>query len=171
MRVVKIVFCLHSVIHCNSRDVTPRGIHRRLPELLGIHLAKALISLDRDLLGILAARAENFFFFNVIVCVEYLLVISDLIEWRHREIYVALSRADRHIAVEKVRRRESDVRAVDIGISHDDYFMIAKFCDIELGSYSGAEALDNWLKLIVADYFIDSRLLDIKHLAPEGRIA
>ena len=61
------------------------------------------------------------------------------------------------------------MRAVDVGIGHDDDLVVAQLRDVELGADAGAEALDDGLELVVADDLVDAGLLDVEHLAPEGK--
>ena len=61
------------------------------------------------------------------------------------------------------------MRAVDIGIRHNDYLVVAKLCYIKFVAYSGAEGYDYGHELLVADNSVKSRLFDVEHLAPEGK--
>ena len=74
-----------------------------------------------------------------------------------------------HIAEEEGQQQRSDMRAVDIGIRHDNYLVVAKLCYIKLVAYSGAEGDDNRHELLVADNPVESRLFDVEHLAPKGK--
>ncbi len=59
------------------------------------------------------------------------------------------------------------MRAVDIGICHDDDLMVTELGDVEILSDAGAQARDDRLQFVVADHLIEARLFDIEHLAPE----
>ena len=61
------------------------------------------------------------------------------------------------------------MRAVNIGIGHDDYLVIAQLFDVELIAYAGAQCHDERVELIVAVNFVGSGLFDIEHLAPHGK--
>ncbi len=61
--------------------------------------------------------------------------------------------------------------AVDIGIGHDDDLVVTEFFEIKLVSDACAESCNDGLELIVSVDLIGSRLFDVQHFAPEGRIA
>ena len=60
------------------------------------------------------------------------------------------------------------MRAVHIGIGHDDDLMIAELIDVELIADARAERNDQRIELVVAVDLIDARLLNVEHLAPHG---
>ena len=61
------------------------------------------------------------------------------------------------------------MRTVDIGIGHDDYLMITKLCLIKFISYTCTKCHNYRLKLLICIYFIDTSLLNVKHLTPERK--
>ena len=60
------------------------------------------------------------------------------------------------------------MRAVDIGIGHDDDLVIAELQRVEVLADARAERRDDGLELVVAVDLVGARLLDIQHLAPQG---
>ena len=60
------------------------------------------------------------------------------------------------------------MRAVDIGIGHDDDLVIAELLEVELVADARAERRDDGLELVVAVDLVGARLFDVQHLAPEG---
>ena len=59
------------------------------------------------------------------------------------------------------------MRAVDIGIRHDDDLVIAELIDIEILAKAGAERDDDGLELVVAVNFVGAHLFDVQHFAPQ----
>src|SRR3546814_2133311 len=47
-----------------------------------------------------------------------------------------------HLAIEEGEQQRADVRAVDVGVGHDDDLVIAQFCKVEFVADAGAERLD-----------------------------
>ena len=86
---------------------------------------------------------------------------------RHRGIDIAVFNERAHIAEEERQQQRPDVRAIDIGIRHDDDLVIAELIDIEILAKAGAERDDDGLELVVAVNFVGAHLFDVEHLAPE----
>ena len=59
------------------------------------------------------------------------------------------------------------MRAVDIGICHDDDLVIAQLIDVEILAQSRAERDDDGLELVVAVNLVGAHLFHVEHLAPE----
>ena len=60
------------------------------------------------------------------------------------------------------------MRAVDVGVGHDDDAVVAKLLDIEvLGADAAAERRDHRLDLVAAEHLVEPRLLDVQNLALE----
>ena len=60
----------------------------------------------------------------------------------------------------------SDVRAVDIGVGHEDDLVVAQLLDVEVLVDPGAQRGDQRLDLVVPQHLVDPGLLDIQDLAP-----
>ena len=60
------------------------------------------------------------------------------------------------------------MRAVHVGIGHDDDLVIAELFDVELLADARAERGDDGLELVVAVDLVGARLFHVQHLAPEG---
>jgi len=61
------------------------------------------------------------------------------------------------------------MRTVDIGIGHDDYLVIAELRYVEIFTDPGAQRRDNRFEFVVVDHFIDPRLFDVEHFAPQRK--
>ena len=57
---------------------------------------------------------------------------DDLVERRHRDVDMPLVDQLRHKAVEQRQQQCADVRAVDVGIGHDDDLVVAQLGDVEV---------------------------------------
>ena len=77
----------------------------------------------------------------------------------------------RHETVEKCHQQRADMRAVDIGIGHDDDLVIPQLRDIEIVSVAfgktAAEGVDHRLDLRIRQHLVHRRLLDIQDLAAD----
>ena len=73
-----------------------------------------------------------------------------------------------HVAEEEGQQQRADMRAVNIGIGHDNDLVVSELLDIELVAYPRAERDDERVELVIAVYLIGSRLLNVEHLAPHG---
>ena len=73
----------------------------------------------------------------------------------------------RHLPVEEGEQQRSDVRAVDVRVSHQDDLVITQLADIEVVlADAGAESGDQRLDLAVAA-ILSARLLDVQDFALE----
>ena len=61
-----------------------------------------------------------------------MLAALDLVERRLRDVEVAALDELRHLAVEERQQQRADVRAVDVGVGHDDDAVVAQLADVEV---------------------------------------
>ena len=110
-------------------------VHGGLPELLRVHLTQTFVTLGVK--GLIVAVAchilvdEGLALLLSIAVLRHLL-IGALVEWRRG--YVEVSTLDhlRHEAVEECHNERVDVRAIDVGVGHDDDLVVAKLVDVGL---------------------------------------
>jgi hypothetical protein len=57
---------------------------------------------------------------GVVAGVDRLAALGEAVERRHREIEMALVDQPRHLPVEERDQQRGDMRAVDVGVGHDD---------------------------------------------------
>ena len=57
--------------------------------------------------------------------------------------------------------------AVDVGIGHDEHFVVAQFRDVEIVADAASERQHHGRELVVAVDLVNARLLDVQHLAPQ----
>ena len=96
-----------------------------------------------------------------------MLVLLQLVERRHRQIHMSLADELRHEAVQEGQHQRIDVRAVHIGIRHDNDLVVTQLRDVKILVDAGAEGRDHGLDfLVLVDAFL-SRLLDVQNFAAE----
>ena len=72
-----------------------------------------------------------------------------------------------HKAEKESQKQRADVRAVDVGIGHEDDLAVAELGDVKVLAKARAEGGDHGGQLVVAIDAVEARLLDVEHLAPE----
>src|SRR5262249_56580860 len=73
-----------------------------------------------------------------------------------------------HLPVEERQQQGADVRAVDVGVRHDDDAVIPQLLDGEiLGADPGSERRDHRLDRVAAQHLVEACLLDVQDLAPD----
>ena len=105
---------------------------------------------------------------GIVLDVNLLLAALDFVERRLR--YVDMPALDqlRHLPVEKGQQQGSNVRAVDVGVSHDDDAMITQLVGIEVvPADATAKRGDQRANLGGRQHFIEARFFNIKDLALE----
>src|SRR3546814_4998915 len=74
-----------------------------------------------------------------------------------------------HLAIEEGQEQRADMRAVDVGVGHDDDLVIAQLVDREFVADAGAERLDQRSHLLRRDDAVEARALDVQYLALQRR--
>ena len=136
---------------------------------MGVHFAEALEAGD-IYLGVRIIAAELGGVLIALLVRESKsrrLAARQLKKRRHRGVDIAIFDERAHIAEEERQQQRPDVRAVDIGIRHDDDLVVTELIDVEILAKAGAERDDDGLELIVAVNFVGSHLFDVQHLAPQ----
>ena len=103
---------------------------------------------------------------------RFLLAVRNrLVERRHRHVDMSLADEVRHEAVQEGQQQGVDVRAVDVGIRHQDDLVVAQLRDVEVVAVAlgeaAAEGVDHGLDLCVREDLIHRRLLDVQDLTTE----
>ena len=134
---------LHGVIDVHLQKRAGCRLHGGFPQLLGVHLTEALIALNIELAGVVVLGQGGG---------QRLLVVDVTLDLRAAGILL-LQAEDRrlgdvdvaevdelgHIAVEERQQEAADVRAVDVGIGHDDDAMVAGLLGVEVLADVGAD--------------------------------
>ena len=170
MRMVKV----SSALTASSSSMRLQGalfrVHGGLPQLVGVHLAQALIAVDVHLgVGVVAPQLGG----DPIPLLvgeghPRGLAPGQLVEGGHGGVDVALLDEGPHEAEEEGEQQGTDVGAVHIGIGHDDDLVVAQLARVELVPDAGAQGGDDGLELVVAVDLVGPGLLHVEHLAPQG---
>src|SRR5215831_14855882 len=145
-------------------------IHRRVEELVGVHLAQALVPLDGVALRFTVAVREaldDVFALLLVVGIIRFLALRDTEERWLRDVDVARLDELRHLPEEEREQERADMGAVDVGVRHDDDLVIARLLELELVLDAAADRGDDRANLLVRQHLVDARLLDVDDLAAE----
>src|ERR1700726_4284014 len=124
----------------------PRGrVHRRLPQLLGIHLTETL---HPRRLGVFAQLTERLVALAFGVAPDDLLALEHFEQWRLRHVQIALLDDRGKVAVKEREQKGADVAAVDVGVSHRDHAVVAHLLDVEVVADAGAHRGDQGANLV-----------------------
>src|SRR5918998_918518 len=152
--------------HLEQRPVL--RVHRRLPELDGVHLPETLEAPDvRVAVGVEAPQRLAQLRLGVHVVV--LALVRDLVQRRLREVHVAALEELRHVPVQERQNQRADVAAVLVRVGHDDYLVVADVRYVEVLPDARAYGRDHRLYLDVGENLVHARLLDVQDLAPQGQ--
>src|SRR5258708_6490134 len=72
-----------------------------------------------------------------------------------------------HLPVEEGEQQRADVRAVDVGIRHDDDLVVAQLVGIELVAYPGSERRDERADFLAGQHLVHARALDVEDFAAQ----
>ena len=90
------------------------------------------------------------------------------IERRLRDVDVAALDQFLHVAEEKREQQRADVAAVDVGVGHENDFVVAELAGVEIVfADAGAERGDDGANFFVAEHFVVARLFDVEDFALE----
>ena len=96
------------------------------------------------------------------------LAALDLIERRLGDIDVAALNQFAHLPEEEREQQRADVRAVDVGVRHDDDLVVAQLVRVEVvPPDAGAERRDQRADLLAGQHLVEARPLDVQDLAAQ----
>src|SRR5579862_4970727 len=153
------------VVELNLKEGAGGRVHRRLPQLLRVHLGKPLVALHLEVHPALAELLGHLIPLVVRVGVVPLFARGDEIQRRVREIDLAVADHLRHVPIEERQQQRADVRPVHVGIGHEDHFVVAALVEREFLGNTGADRGDDRADLLVAEHLVFARLLDVQDLA------
>ncbi len=101
--------------------------------------------------------------------VEILLPFADAVERGLRDVEVALLQHLGHLAEEEGEEQGPDVRAVDVGVGHQDDLVVAQLVDLEAAGVvdAAAERGDQGPHLGGAEHAVEAGALHVEDLALE----
>ena len=73
----------------------------------------------------------------------------------------------RHVAVEERQEKGANVRAVNVGVRHDDHAVVAEALRVIVFSEPRAQRCNQCRDLLVGQHAFRARLLDVQDLASE----
>src|SRR6476661_1419439 len=140
-------------------------VHRRLPELVGIHLAETLEALDREVLDVELLDDPIALLFGLRVA--RLLAGADPVQRRLRDVEVAVLDHLGHVPVEEGEEERPDVSPIHIRVGHDDDPVISQLRGVEALPDPGSERDDQRSHVLAREDLVEARLLDVEQLAAQ----
>src|SRR6266487_3271150 len=140
----------------------PRGVHGRLPQLVGVHLSEAFVPLVRNTL--VPDLARDLLPLPLRVRVERLLALANLVQRGLRDVHVSGVDHGPHVAEEEREEEGRDVLAVHVRVGHRDDLVISDLREVELVADPGANGGNERPNLLVLKHLVESRLLDVQDL-------
>ena len=106
--------------------------------------------------------------FAVVLDVLLELALLDAVERRLRDVDVAALDELRHVAEEEGEQQGADVRAVDVGVGHQDDLAVAELGEVEVVfADAAAERRDHGADFFVAEHLVVAGFFDVEDLALE----
>ena len=104
----------------------PVGVHRRLPQLVGVHLAETLVPLQRGAaLAVVQPRLGGDAL-RLVVAVELRLSLPHAVQGWLCDVDVAGVDELPHLTEEEGQEQRPDVGAIDIGVRHDHDLAVSR---------------------------------------------
>ena len=98
------------------------------------------------------------------------LAFLDAVERRLRDKHVAARDQLLHVPEEERQQQRADVRAIHVGVRHDDDLVVAQPGDVEIVlADAGADRRDHGPDFFVAEHLVVARLLDVEDLSPQRK--
>nr|P21562.1 RecName: Full=Uncharacterized 80.2 kDa protein in the 5'region of gyrA and gyrB; AltName: Full=ORF 4 [Haloferax lucentense DSM 14919]pir/D39135/ hypothetical protein 4 (gyrB region) - Haloferax sp [Haloferax sp.]AAB09604.1 ORF4 [Haloferax lucentense DSM 14919] len=144
------------------------GVHRRVPQLVGVHLTESLEPLD--LRGVAVAfLLDDAVPLGLVHRVVGVAAVADAVQRRLSRVHVAGLDERAHVPVQKRKQQRPDVRAVDVGVGHQDEPLVARLLDVELVADAAANGGDERPYLVVFENAVEAVFLDVQNLPLEGQ--
>ena len=148
-------------------------IHRGLPELLVAHLTETFVTLGLDLLLIaVTVVLDERLTLLVVPAVLAVVTLRALIERRTCDVQVALLDHLFHMTEEEGHNKSRNMRTIDIGIRHDDHFVVTDLGEVErfrilFGSEGDSQRREDVTHLFGLEHLMLHRFLDVEDLTAE----
>src|SRR5436309_335852 len=155
------------VLNRHLLQLAPSGIHRRLPQLLGVHFPQALVPLVHD--PFVAEFLRQVFSLFLRVRVVEFLPFLDLVQGRLRDVHEAAVEERPHVSEEQREEERRDVLPVDVRVGHRDDFVISDLLEIELFADASPDRGDERPDLLVLEHLIESGLFDVQDFPAKGK--
>ena len=158
---------LGGVVDVHLQQRASSRVHRRVPELVRVHLAEALVALQAAGGGALRVDLEVA---RALLLGEQPVGASaerEAVERRLRDVEVAALDQARHVAPEEGQQQRADVGAVHVRVRHDDDLVVAQLGLVVALPEAGPEGGDDDADLLVREHLLEARLLDVQDLAAQ----
>ena len=99
--------------------------------------------------------------------IRNLRLVGDFVERRHREKQMPVLDQLRHLLIEERNQQRRDVRAVHVGVRHDDHALVAQIFVAIFGSRARAERLDEIGEKLVLRKLRGRSIRDVQNLAAQ----
>src|SRR5438094_314842 len=151
------------VLHGDLEERACDRVHRRLLQLLPVHLTQALEPVHLEpapFMGSLEGAQRR-------VVLEVMPLLADIsaVERRLRQIDTAELHELGELTVEERQQKRANVRTVDVGVTHQDDLVVANLRSLEVRSDARADRADERLDLLVLEHAVDASALDVENLA------
>ncbi len=120
-----------------------------------------------DLAAAVEFGAHQLFAMGVVAGIERLRALAQAVERGYGEIEVAAADELRHLLVEEGDQQRGDVRAVDVGVGHDDDALVAQVLFPVFAAGAAAERLDQVADLLVGAQLFATGAGDVEDLAAQ----
>ena len=154
-----------SIVTCSS--VRFSRVHRRVPQLLRVHLAQTLVAADRWPSPLGAQFLQHAVALFIGVGVVHLVPVGDAVERRLGDVQVPFLDQRLHVAEEEGQQQGADVAAVHVGVGHDDHAAVAQAGQVEAVADAGAQRRDQRLDLVVGQDLVQPGALGVEDLAAQ----
>src|SRR5215211_7660175 len=141
-------------------------VHRRLPELLRVHLREALEAGDTGVsvgLDTIHSLSQLGVVFGVVLAA----IVRDLVERRKSDVDVAGLDQVSHVAIQKRQHQRSNMTSVHISVGHNNYLVVPRLLEIEALPHTGTYRAYQGLYFGVGEDLVDVGLLYVEDLAAQ----
>ena len=134
-------------------------------------LAGDMLAIGEDQHAVIGAHLDEIGFqLRLVLDVAFGLAPRDLVERRLGDIEIAALDHLRHLPVEEGEQEGADMRAVDIGVGHDDDLVVAHLLDVEIVAPDArAQRGDQRADLVGTEHLVEARALHVQDLAAQGQ--
>src|SRR5690606_1060973 len=153
--------------HPQMRALAAR--HRGFLELRRHHLAQPLEPADLDLALARELLFQKLVLVGVIAGIKCLATLSYLVERRHGHIEMPAANKLRQLPIEEGDEKRGDMRAVHIGVGHDDDLVVAQIFFAVVVPGAHAQRKDQITDLLVLRHLGAARAYDVQDLASERK--
>src|SRR5215208_5061730 len=151
------------------RDLEHRSVlrvHRRLPELLRVHLRESLEAGDTSV-SVGPDAIHRLSQLGVVFGVVFAAIVRDLVERRKSDVDVAGLDQVSHVSIQKRQHQRSNMTSVHVGIGHNDDLVVPGLVEIEALPHTGPYRAYQGLYLGVGEDLVDVGLLHVEDLAAQ----